>query len=562
MAWGRERGERNIPLPLDDFRCLMPSRAHALLLGAGMTHKATTDPPPLLPSPSSPPPSTMSHQSPLISLPRKTTTDTDFSTPLRHAIAHTYGERPDTYAQEIAAVARCRADAVAPGGEDTTSRDLLFKYFGQLELLELRFASEKIAFDWADAFTAKSTVQTSLAFEKASVLHRIASHLSSFACAQSRIDPQGIKRAYTALRQSAGLLSFINENFLHAPSTDLSRPVLVFCASLMQAQAAQVFFEKCINERKPASLASRMSAALAHAYTSLGEESAQFQGKGILDRAWLDVILIKAKYYSSLASWYRATHEHERGEYGNSTSRFVQSVTAAQEANKLAKEFTYTYVPPPNGTLAPDAATALLEITRTHLATAQESKTNAERDNDLIYHALPVPETSLPPVDPLPLGTLATPITIQEIYAAPEVTALIGPDIFRRLVPLEVHEQASVYSEEKAKLVRQETERVESAGEEIKVLLSELAPRQRCEALRKLVAGDEGHGVPAHVKRWSDEVIRREQQEPVGGALRRLEDARRGCRDVLEGLGRELDDESRECERMRVSLTALWNDTR
>lgn len=491
-------------------------------------------------------------QSPLISLPRKSTTDTDFSTPLRHAIAHTYGEAPNTYSSEISSISRCRADAVALGGEDTTSRDLLFKYFGQLELLELRFAQEKIAFDWADAFTGSKTVQTSLAFEKASVLHRIASHLSSLACAQSRIDPQGLKRSYTALRQSAGLLGFINENFLHAPSTDLSRPVLVFCASLMQAQAAQVFLEKCISERKPTSLTSRMCAALAHAYAALGEESSQFQGKGILDRAWLDVILIKARYYTSLASWYRATHDHDRGEYGHSTTRFSLAVTTANEAQRLAKEFTYTYVPPANGTLHADAATALMEITKTHLAAAQESKTTAERDNDLIYHALPVPETSLPTVDPLPLATLASPITIQEIYASPEVTALIGPDIFRRLVPLEVHEQASVYSEEKAKLVRAEAERVERAEGEVKVLFGEVAPRERCGALRALLGDDDAHGVPSHVKHWSEEVLRREQ-EPVANALRRLEEARRSCRDVLDSLGRELDDESRECERMRVS---------
>lgn len=30
----------------------------------------------------------------------------------------------------------------------TTARDLLYKYFGQLELLELRFAEIKVSFGW------------------------------------------------------------------------------------------------------------------------------------------------------------------------------------------------------------------------------------------------------------------------------------------------------------------------------------------------------------------------------------------------------------------------------
>lgn len=522
----------------------------------------------------------MSHQHPLIALPRKTTTETDFSTPLRHAIAHTYGERPDTYAQELGLLARCRADAVAGAGSDTTARDLLFKYFGQLELLELRFAQQKISFDWHDAFTGKSTQQTSLAFEKASVLHLLASHLSSHAASQPRIgNPEGIKRAYTSLRQAAGLLTFIHENFLHAPSTDLSREVLTFCASLMTLQAAQVFLERCIVERKPPSLTSRMCQALVVGYTALVEDSAQFQGKGILDRAWLDVITIRAKYYASLAAWYRATHEQARGEYGNATSRFGLAHSLAHEAQKLAKEFTYSFIPSINSaaaqanfyypstptapgpppTLPADAATCLLEITQAHLATALESKTTAERDNDLIYHAIPIQAASLPAIDPLPLNTLASAITIQEIYAQPEVTALIGPDIFRRLVPLEVHEQASVYSEEKAKLVRGEVERCDIAEGEIAAALNDLDPRARIAKIRTLGSSNSS-AVPAQVERWAEQISAREQAGGAEQMLRRLDDTRRGCEQVIDQLSRDLDDESRECERMRVSSSGCLRD--
>jgi hypothetical protein len=182
----------------------------------------------------------------------------------------------------------------------------------------------------------------------------------------------------------------------------------------------------------------------------------------------------------------------------------------------------------------------------------QESKTTAERDNDLIYHALPIPAASLPAIDPLPLNTLASPITIQEIYAQPEVTALIGPDIFRRLVPLEVHEQASVYSEEKAKLVRSEVERCDIADGEVGAALNELDPRARIARVRALGASGSS-GVPAQVEQWAEDISAREQSGGVEQMLRRLDDARRGCERVVEQLGRDLDDESRECERMRVS---------
>jgi len=98
-------------------------------------------------------------QSPLISIPRKTTTEVDWSSPLRTVIAQSFGEDPKTYTEECSVLQRCRQDAVQGAGSDTTgessahcptylARDLLYKYFGQLELLELRFAEIKVPFVW------------------------------------------------------------------------------------------------------------------------------------------------------------------------------------------------------------------------------------------------------------------------------------------------------------------------------------------------------------------------------------------------------------------------------
>lgn len=62
----------------------------------------------------------MSHQSPMISIPKKTTDEVDWTTPIRHLIAKSYGENPDSYIQECQALQRCRQDAVKGAGSDTT----------------------------------------------------------------------------------------------------------------------------------------------------------------------------------------------------------------------------------------------------------------------------------------------------------------------------------------------------------------------------------------------------------------------------------------------------------
>lgn len=176
---------------------------------------------------------------------------------------------------------------------DDVARDLLYKYFGQLELLELRFPEIRVNFPWRDAFTNKLITQTSIAYEKASVLFQIASTHSAIAAAQSRSDPEGLKRAFYYFRTTAGMLTYINENFLHAPSTDLSRDVVKFLVDVILAQATEVFFEKCTDEKKGNALMSKIAAQAAFLYTTLTEDVKEFMGKGIFDRNWVTIITVR-----------------------------------------------------------------------------------------------------------------------------------------------------------------------------------------------------------------------------------------------------------------------------
>jgi len=171
-------------------------------------------------------------------------------------------------------------------------RDLLYKYFGQLELLELRFPEMRANFSWNDAFTNKMTTQTSIAYEKASILFQIAATQSAIAASQNRFEAEGTKLSFYYFRACAGMLTYINENFLHAPSTDLSREVIKFLVGVILAQGTEVFLEKCIEEKKVHALVAKISSQAASMYISLNEEVKDFQGKGIFDRNWVTLIQV------------------------------------------------------------------------------------------------------------------------------------------------------------------------------------------------------------------------------------------------------------------------------
>jgi hypothetical protein len=145
-----------------------------------------------------------------------------------------------------------------------------------------------------DAFTAKLTTQTSLAFEKASIIFQMAATHSAVASTQNRSDPEGLKRAFHYFRTSAGMLTYINDNFLHAPSTDLSRDVVKFLVGIVLAQATEVFFEKLIEEKKsqPAFNA-KVAAQAAFLYSGLTEEVKEFYGKGVFDRNWVTLLQVR-----------------------------------------------------------------------------------------------------------------------------------------------------------------------------------------------------------------------------------------------------------------------------
>ncbi|XP_041374588.1 tyrosine-protein phosphatase non-receptor type 23-like isoform X2 [Gigantopelta aegis] len=92
--------------------------------------------------------------------------------------------------------------------------------------------------------------------------------------------------------------------------------------------------------------------------------------------------------------------------------------------------------------------------------------TAAKKDNDFVYHE------KVPPLDSLPEIKGAS--LVKGISFNPGDREISGQDIFEKLVPMEAHEASSVYSEEKAKLLRSVRSDVDSKCVELEQFLSSL----------------------------------------------------------------------------------------
>jgi predicted GNAT family acetyltransferase len=143
-----------------------------------------------------------------------------------------------------------------------------------------------------DAFTHKSTAQYSLAFEKASIIFNISAVLSCHAAAQDRGEESALKTAYHNFQASAGMFTYINENFLHAPSSDLSRETVKALIHVMLAQAQEVFLEKQVTDKKKPALLAKLASQAGYLYSQALEGVQENVTKAIFEKVWLLMIQV------------------------------------------------------------------------------------------------------------------------------------------------------------------------------------------------------------------------------------------------------------------------------
>lgn len=488
----------------------------------------------------------------MISTPLKQTNEIDWITPLKGYIRQTYGDDPERYSEECATLNRLRQDMRGAGKDSAAGRDLLYRYYGQLELLDLRFPVDenhiKISFTWFDAFTHKPTSQYSLAYEKASIIFNISAVLSCHAAHQNRHQDTGLKTAYHSFQASAGMFTYINENFLHAPSTDLSRETVKTLIAIMLAQGQEVFLEKQIADGKKVGLLAKLASQAAYLYTQATEGVQDNVTRAVFEKVWLLVCQIKANYMASLAQYYQALADNDANAHGVSICRLQVAEGHARDANRISNSFPTSV--PTNSNLTSETGTNLADMTKRHLANIQEKIGEFTKDNDFIYHQGVPNEASLSAIPKLPA---AKAIPVSELYQGQDIQRIIGPDIFQKIVPMAVTESASLYDEEKAKLIRAESEKVEIANDEMAASLDYL---KLPDSLNILKGGmDQEMSVDNEFRKWCEELA---GHAPFTTAFDQLSTDKSEITAMLDDSMKQLDMEESVCEKMRSKYGGEW----
>jgi programmed cell death 6-interacting protein len=508
-------------------------------------------------------------QAPMISCPLKQTNEIDWVHPLKQYIRTTYGDDPERYSEECSTLNRLRQDMRGAGADSASGRDLLYRYYGQLELLDLRFPVDenhiKISFTWSvglitfsvawltrglrfDAFTHKPTSQYSLAYEKASVIFNISAVLSCHAANQNRSEDSGLKTAYHSFQASAGMFTYINENFLHAPSTDLSRETVKTLISITLAQAQEVFLEKQVADGKKPGLLAKLASQAHFLYAQAQEGVQESFAKGVFDVSWTKVVAIKAAHMASLSEYYQALADADGNSHGTAIARLQLAEKSSKAAVSLAKSFPSSVAVSSN--LTSETGSTLQSITKRQMEIIQEKLSAMTKDNDFIYHQTVPAEASLAAVPKFPA---AKAIPVSELYQGQDIQRIIGPDIFQKIVPMSVTESASMYDEEKAKLVRSEAEKAETANGEMAASLDYL----KLPGSLNILKGGMDHEMEADsdFRHWCAEIA---GHEPFSNAFDLLQKEKTAVLESLSKSSKQLDMEESVCEKMRSKYAGEW----
>ena len=344
------------------------------------------------------------------------------------------------------------------------------------------------------------------------------------------------------------MFTYINENFLHAPSTDLSRDTVKTLIAIMLAQAQEVFLEKQIADGKKVGLLAKLASQAASLYAQATEGVAENVNRAVFERVWLLVVQIKASYMASLAQYYQAMADDDANSHGTSIARLQVAETMAKDASRVANGFPSSV--PPSSNLSSEAGTTLGDLVKRHMSNLQEKLQSFIKDNDFIYHQNIPAEASLPIIPKLPA---AKAIPVSELYQGQDIQRIIGPDIFQKIVPMAVTESASLYDEEKAKLVRAEAEKVETANDEMAASLDYL---KLPGSLNVLKGGmDQETSVDEEFRGWCEELA---GHESFARAFEQLQSDKSHILGTLDSCTRQLDMEESVCEKMRTKYGGEW----
>ncbi|KAG5271759.1 hypothetical protein AALO_G00183710 [Alosa alosa] len=395
---------------------------------------------------------------PMIWLDLKEAGEFQFSTSVKQFILKNYGEDPDSYNEQLKKLEQLRQSAVNVT-RDFEGCSTLRKYFGQLHYLQSRVPmgpgqEAAVPISWTEIFSGKTVSHDDISYEQACILYNLGALHSMLGAMDNRVSEEGMKVSCTHFQCSAGAFSYLRDHFSHNFSVDMSHQILNLNINLMLGQAQECLLEKSMLDNRKSFLVARISAQVVDYYKEAcraleNSETASMLGK--IQKDWKKLVQMKIYYFAAIAHLHMGKQAEEQQKFGERLAYLQSSIDKLSEALKLAKG-------------QPDSVQEALKFTMDVIGGKFNS---AKKDNDFVYHETVPSLETLPSVKGAPL--------VKALPVNPTDPTVTGPDIFSKLVPMAAHEASSLYSEEKAKLLRELVAKIDGKNETLEQFMDSVS---------------------------------------------------------------------------------------
>ncbi|XP_053386604.1 tyrosine-protein phosphatase non-receptor type 23-like [Mercenaria mercenaria] len=383
----------------------------------------------------------------------------EFGPTLKNYIRDHYGEDPAHYNKSCNELEQLRQSAVHVS-HDFMGCSTLKKYYSQLQFLQGRFpmlegGEASIPFTWEEVFSGREMTLSDIKFEQACILYNIGALHSVLGAMDTRQSADGMKVSCTHFQCASWAFEYLRDHFgCAAMSLDMTHELLTFQLNLMLAQAQECILEKSMTDSRKSTITAKVAAQIVEFYRTSMKHLDVCNLQELISskryKDWKKKIDIKILFYTCITNFYMGRQSEDQQKHGQCLAYYTISLEKLTECEKLAKN---------EGVEIQDS----LRFTHDVVGGKHQS---AKKDNDFVYH------DKVPPADSLPEVKGAS--LVKGIPFNPNDPEISGQDIFNKLVPMSAHEAASLYSEEKATLLRRMVSEIQEKNEELNQYLASL----------------------------------------------------------------------------------------
>lgn len=342
--------------------------------------------------------------------------------------------------------------------------NLVKRYYCQLHSIQNRFPIANdctlVNFSWRDIYTSSVSQSTNIRHDMAVVLYNYGALHTQLGASVQRATEDEMKFACTHFQCAAWAFGTVRESYGLATNGDLAPELLIFMQQISLAQAQECILEKgLMDNRKPDTVA-KITAQIIEYYNTAfaalltgGDEGTICDIVGAkLFKEWKQYVQYKIQYLSCIRLLYQGQVSEGERKMGERVTLYQAAFERLEEARKEAKGLEI--IQEINETLSFVAGVV------------EEKRKAAKNDNEYIYHE------KIPELNTIPLiqgGNLVkgTGFNVADAEFAAE-------DIFHRLVPIKTHEASSLYSEEKANILRRINHKIEKKDRELNKFMDSL----------------------------------------------------------------------------------------